>query len=127
MLHVGNELLHLDDVLAEKLVIRGRSRGRNLHLFSLQLESEALDGQIHLLDSLVAKILINLLALGVGAVIARTGNGREFERKRELVVRFGNDFGFLGVELELVVERYAAVFDGIGVAVTVSYDVALLV
>lgn len=31
-------------------------------------------------------------------------------------MRFGNDFGFLRVKLELVVQRYAAVFDGVGVS-----------
>ena len=120
LLHVANELLHFGNILAHHVVVGGRSRGGHLHLLALQLESKALNSQVHLLDSLVAKILINLLALVVGAVITRASNGCEFERKGELIVSFSNDFGFDREELELVLERYATIFDSIGVTVSIS-------
>jgi hypothetical protein len=61
--------------------------------------------------------LVNLLALGVLALVIGNGERSKLQCKRELVMRLGDDFRLFGIQLDLVVERCAAVLDGIGVSV----------
>lgn len=119
LLHVGNDVLHLGDGLARELVVFRRRHGGQLNFLVLQLELEALDGKLHFLDSLVTQALVQLLALGVGAVFAGGGDGSELKSKGKLEVRLGNDLRLLRVEAELVLEGEATVFDGVEVSASV--------
>jgi hypothetical protein len=96
---------------------------RELHLLGLQLELGAGDGGLELDGGLVAEGLVDdaggvVVGGVVGAlwvVVGGSGDRGEFEGEGELEVRFGDDFGFLGVKLLLVFEGGARVDDGVGI------------
>ena len=120
MLHVGNNLLHLSNGRTRQLIVLRRGHGSKVHLLVLQLELEALDGELHLLDGLVAEVLVHGVALLILAVLGRDGDGGELEGEGQLVVGLGDDFRIGGVNLHLVLERGTAVLYRGGIALVLE-------
>lgn len=123
LLHVGDDLLGLGDLLPRDVVVLGRVQRRELDLLVLQLELGALDGRLELLGRLVAQLLVDLARWGrrsvAGALLVRLGrDGRELERQRELEVRLGDDLRVLAVQLLLVLEGLPGVGDRVRVPET---------
>lgn len=98
LLHVGNEVLHLGDLVARHVVVLGRVHHREVHLLVLELELRALDRLLQLGGRLVPQALVELLRPVLRGVLARRGDGRELERKGKLEVRLSDDLRLLGEE-----------------------------
>lgn len=126
LLHISDDFLHFLNGLPRHLIVLGRRHGRKLNLLPLKLQLGALDGKLHMLDSLVAEALVHVLALRSLTLLAGSGDGGEFKGEGELEVGFGDDLGFLRVEFQLVLERDATVFDGIGIPETVREILGIL-
>lgn len=124
LLHIGNDLLSLGDLLPRNVVVLGRVQRRQLDLLVLQLELGALDGGLELLGGLVAQLLVDLTrwgadgsrrVLGTGLVVRLRRDGRELERQRQLEVRLGDDLRVFPVQLLLVPEGLPGVGDRVRV------------
>lgn len=118
LLHVGDDFLHIGDLLAGELVVLGRVQRCQVDLLRLQLELGAVDGGLELLGSLVPHTLVDRLGFGIAVLVLSGGDGREFQSERQLVVSLGENLGVFRVELLLVLERGARVLDGVGVPAT---------
>lgn len=124
LLHVGNNFLHIGDLLSRELIVFGRMQRRQVDLLRLQFELGAVDGSLELLGRLVPHALVDRLglALGLAVLVPRARHGRELEGERQLVVGLGEDLGLLRVELLLVLERRPRILDRVGIPATRQRD-----
>ena len=109
LLHFGDEVLDLRDLLARYLVVLGRVHHSELDLLVLELEFHALDRGLELDGSLVPKTLIKLLVAILGGILAGRGDGGKFKGQGKLEMRFGDDLGVIRMQFLPVFQRRATV------------------
>lgn len=127
LLHVGDDLLGLGDLLPRDVVVLRRVQRRELDLLVLQLELGALDGRLELLGRLVTQLLVDLArwaarcrrrVFGSALIVRLRRDRRELERQRQLEVCLGDDLRVLAIQLLLVPEGLPGVGDGVRVSET---------
>ena len=75
MLHFGDEVLDLRDLLARYLVVLGRVHHSEFDLLVLELEFHALDRGLELGGGFVPETLIELLVSILGGILTGSGDG----------------------------------------------------
>lgn len=112
LLHVGNNLLGVGDLLPRHVVVVRRVVHGQLYLLVLQLQLGASDCCLKLRGGLLTQGLVHVLHT-LGLVVVGGDDRRELECQRELEVRLGDQLVLLRVQALLVRQGLARVRDGI--------------
>jgi len=124
LLQISEHLLHIYNRFPACIIVFGGRHHGQVHFLGLELQLCARYSRLKLLDGLIPLFLVNVLGLLAG--LFRGRNRGKFERKGELEVCLGNDFGFLRVEFLLVLECASEVLNGGGVAVLCQRNLIIL-